>query len=90
MNLFTRFLRAIFTSAPAPDEAIPELDAVQTWSCYAFGGGAAVRLDNLTRLEAIAFCAKNLGPVAFVDDDKHFIFFKPPTFKGGQLPPDMS
>lgn len=46
------------------------------WQCYQYGGGGKVDLI-MTRVEAIAYVSRHLGPVTYVDDIAHFIFYKP-------------
>jgi len=54
------------------------MSGLRTWSFYRFHGGAALHSPYpMTHGEAIEYCSRNFGAVAFVDEEHGFIFFKP-------------
>lgn len=56
------------------------------WHCVAYGGGASVWIGPKTRDEAVSYCTSNFGTVAYVDDERKHIFYKPPGWTGSAYP----
>lgn len=55
------------------------------WRCFKVGGGGSVDFPDCTRTEAMALCAKTLGPIINTDDQHGFIFYRDGSASGGPV-----
>lgn len=47
------------------------------WRAHPYGGGAAIDIPDMTRVQAVEHCAKTYGNVTYTDEIRGFIFYKP-------------
>lgn len=46
------------------------------WKCYRLSGGGVVELGRMTRGRATKKCAREFGPVTYIDKRRGFIFYQ--------------